>query len=77
MLCLIAMTTGVTFAQVGTTNYLNEKRGFKIFTLGDSISVYADKVKLLAETGSNTKEYSVADSIFLSIGDKVKITAIN
>lgn len=77
MLCLVALTTSTMLAQVGTTNHLNEKRGFKCFSLGEPISKHNEKMKLLAETSVGTKEYTVTDTTLLSISDNIKIKAIN
>jgi hypothetical protein len=73
MLCLIALITGNSFAQKGTSNYLNEKGGFKCFILGEHISKYSDKVEVSKDEAYT---YSVKDSTLLTIGTDIKLNFI-
>ena len=61
------------FAQKGTTNYLDEKNGFKCFTLATPISDYLDKVEPVKD---DPGIYSVKDSTLLHIGDDIVLSHI-
>lgn len=70
-LCALAIATISLFAQKGTSAYLDEKRSFKGFVLGDSINHYADKIKPLKNGW-----YEATDTTLLQIGDGIKLATI-
>lgn len=75
-LCLLASITGLNshiYAQKGTSKYLDEKKGFKCFRLGDPIKNYLDKLEV---DKVHSENYFVNDSSLLSIGDEIKIKFI-
>lgn len=74
MLCLVALITGSSYAQKGTANYLDEKRGFKCFVLGEHISKYSDRVEKIK--GSDNNSYAVTDTTLLSIGEELPLKHI-
>lgn len=75
-LCLLSSIVGLNshiYAQKGTDKYLDEKKGFKCFKLGDPINGYLDKLEVDKAHPGN---YFVNDSSLLSIGDEIKIKFI-
>lgn len=71
VLCALAMSAMSLFAQKGTSAYLDEKRSFKGFVLGDSICHYANQIKPLKNGW-----YEVTDSTLLKIGDGIELATI-
>lgn len=61
------------FAQKGTIDYLNEKRGFKTLILGSPISNYSEMVK---QVPGKTNQYTVIDSTMYHIGDDIELIQI-
>lgn len=72
LLCLMCMVAlgAMAQAQKGTTEYLSEKRGFKVFKMNTPIHQY---IKYLTPDGDGKvkgeKHYSVSDSTLLRVGN--------
>ncbi|MDO3641960.1 hypothetical protein [Mucilaginibacter sp. L3T2-6] len=79
LLLLLFLLPVVTFAQVGTRGYLDEKNGFKDILLGSEITSIKHKMENTRADGKPDRDscytYSVEDTSMFHIGD-IKLKAI-